>query len=98
MNVTLCTVEQAGRMLQQVVSFLAPVGLHQTVLLVSHASLLLHVMKRIPSSAGRLLMRLLQHAVSLVRQDRVVPVLMVKGALLTLCVTKMDQTLYLRLR
>jgi hypothetical protein len=68
-NVIPCTAEQAGRMQQQAVSFLALVGLHQTAPLVSFVSLPRHVMKPIHSSADRLLMRLRQHAASLARQD-----------------------------
>lgn len=64
-------------MLQQAVSFLALVGLRQTVPLVSFVSLQRHVMKLNRSSADRLLTRLRQHVASLVRQDRVVPVPMV---------------------
>ena len=80
-------------MLPQAVSFLALVALRQTVPLVSFVSLRRHVMKLVRSSADRLLMRLRQHVVSLVRQERVVPVLMVKDVLLTLFVTKMAQML-----
>ena len=80
-------------MLQQAVSFLVLVALRQTVPLVNFVSLPRHVMKLVHSSADRLLMRLRQHAASLVRQERAVPVQMVKDVLLTLSVTKMDQML-----
>ena len=85
-------------MLQQAVSILVLVDRMLIVPLVRHASLQHHVMKRIPSSADRLL-KMLAHLVQFLAMSvEVINVLMIKGALLTLFVTKMDQTLCLRQR
>ena len=83
---------------QQVVYFHVQVGLHQTVLLVSHVSLLLHVMKLNHFSAGHRLKMLVMLAQFLVIWVEVTNALMAKVALLILFVTKTGQMLYLRWR
>jgi len=86
-------VEQLGKMPQRAVSFLVLVDRILIVQLVSHAFLQHHVMKQIHSSVDRPL-KMLAHLVQfLAISEEATSVPMVKDALRTLFVTRMDQTL-----